>query len=71
MKFSHSQLWKKAQALGSAGNTSEAAKAYRAFLDVEPGEAEAWAEYAGKLVKLGQFEAAEKACQTSLHIAPN
>jgi len=71
MKFSHSQLWKKAQAYGSAGNAAAAAKAYRAFFDVDPGQAEAWAEYARILVKLGQFEAAEKACQTSLHINPD
>lgn len=71
MKFSHSQLWKKARAHGSAGNAVAAAQTYKAFLDLEPEQAEAWAEYAGELVTLGQFGTAERACQTSLRIDPD
>ncbi len=52
--------------MGLVGNAQEAAVAYRAFLEWEPKHADAWGDYAGQLLKLGQPERAQKACEAAL-----
>ena len=64
----HLKLLKRAQLLDLAGKATEASVAYRAFLDREPGHADAWGDYAGQLLKLGQSEEAQKACDAALAI---
>lgn len=71
MNPKHLKLLKKAQALDLGGKASEAALAYRAYLDREPKHADAWADYSGQLLKLDQPEKAEKACAAALAINPN
>ena len=68
MNPNHLKLLKKAQTLELAGKALEASMAYRAFLELEPKHADAWASYVGQLLKLGQTEEARKACDTALTI---
>ncbi|MBK8791647.1 MAG: tetratricopeptide repeat protein [Holophaga sp.] len=63
-------LLRKAQLLDLSGKALEASTAYRAFLDKEPRNASAWADYAGQLLKLGDLEGAQEACETALHLDP-
>lgn len=58
----------KAQHLARSGQTVKASVAYREFLSREPNHAGAWADYAGQLLNLGQFEEARKACAAALEI---
>jgi tetratricopeptide (TPR) repeat protein len=67
----HLKLLKQAQALDLAGKAMEASVAYRTFLDREPRHADAWADYAGQLLKLGQPGEAQKACDAALAIHPH
>jgi tetratricopeptide (TPR) repeat protein len=67
----HLKLLKQAQVLDLAGKAAEASVAYRAFLDWEPKYADAWADYAGQLLKLDQPEEAQKACDAALAINPH
>lgn len=71
MNPSHMKLLKKAQALDLSGKALEASVAYRAFLDREPKHTDAWADYAGQLLKLGNLEEAQRACETALEIDPH
>lgn len=71
MNSTHLKLLKKAQTLDLAGKTVEASAAYRAFLDREPRHANAWADYAGKLVQLDKLDEALKAVNTALQIEPH
>ena len=71
MNPNHQKLLKRAQVLELSGKTLEASVAYRAFLDREPKHADAWADYAGQLLKLGQPEEAQKACDAALVIDPH
>ena len=70
MNPDHLKLLKKAQTLELAGKALEASTAYRAFLDLEPTYTDAWAGYAGQLLKLGQIEEGQKACDAALTIDP-
>jgi tetratricopeptide (TPR) repeat protein len=71
MNPKHLILLQRAQALDRAGKSSEAAMAYRSFLEKEPDHPDAWADYAGKLLSLGQIDTAEQACTAALKVAPN
>jgi tetratricopeptide (TPR) repeat protein len=66
----HLKLLQKAQALNRSRKVPEASAAYREFLNREPKHAETWANYAMQLLKLDQFEEAQKACETALEINP-
>ncbi len=66
----HIEMLAKAQALDRAGRQEEARKAYRAFLEVEPGHAEGWADYGGLLLVMGRLDEAEKSCRTALGLDP-
>lgn len=70
MNPNHLKLLKQAKALGLAGKTAEASVAYRAFLNREPKHADAWAEYAGQLLTLGQLDEAQMACEAALAADP-
>lgn len=71
MHPNHWKLLKQAQALGSSGKPLEAAATYREFLHREPKHADAWADYAGQRLLLGDLEEAQKACDAALAIAPD
>ena len=66
VKPKHLKLLQQAQALDRAGKALEASVAYQAFLTKEPKHADAWADCAGQLLKLGKLEEAKKACETDL-----
>ncbi len=70
MNSNHLKLLKKAHTLEIVGKALEASMAYRAFLELEPNHADAWADYAGQVLKLGQAEEARKACDTALTLNP-
>ncbi len=70
MNPNHLQLLKEAQVLDLSGKALEASVAYQAFLDLEPGHADAWADCAGQLLRLGKVEEAKKACEAALAIDP-
>jgi tetratricopeptide (TPR) repeat protein len=67
----HLKILKKAQDLGQSGKSLESSVAYRAFLDREPGYADVWSDYAGKLLQLGNPVEAQKACTEALNIDPH
>jgi len=66
----HRKLLTKAQVLDRSGKHLEASVAYREFLKREPKHADAWADYAGQLLTLGQLDEAQKACSTALEQDP-
>ena len=66
----HMKLLKTAQALERAGNHSGAAEAYQRFLMQEPRHIDAWSDFAGQLLTLGQFKDAQTACETALALDP-
>jgi tetratricopeptide (TPR) repeat protein len=53
-----------------AGNYPAALMKYRLFLKYEPGDAQAWADYAGCLVAVGRFEDSLRAGGEALGLAP-
>ena len=63
-------LLQTAHRLDRAGQWEGAAKAYEGFLQLEPGDAGAWADYGGLLMVAGRSEAARQACHRSLRIDP-
>ena len=65
------KLLKRAQGLDLAGKAEEASVAYRTFLDQEPKNADAWADYAGQLIKLGRLDEARRASETALGLDPH
>ena len=71
VKPDHLMLLRRARDLELAGRAVEATVAYRKFLAREPGHADAWADQAGQLLKLGQLEEAQKACATALALKPD
>ncbi len=70
MKPHNMGVLKRAQTLDLAGKTSDAAVAYREFLEREPQEASVWADYAGQLLRLGHLQEAQQACDAALAIDP-
>ncbi len=70
MNPKHLKLLKKARALDLAGSAGKAAVAYNQFLQLVPGQADVWADYAGQLMGLGQLEEAQAACATALGLNP-
>ena len=70
MHPNHLKLLKKAQALERMGDHPGAVEGYRCFLEEEPRHADAWSDYAGQLLALGQFKEAQTACTTALAIDP-
>jgi tetratricopeptide (TPR) repeat protein len=53
-----------------AGNHSSALMNYRLFIERCPGDAQAWADYAGCLLAAGRLEDSLGACGAALEIAP-
>jgi tetratricopeptide (TPR) repeat protein len=53
-----------------AGNHPAALMKYRLYLKYEPGDAQAWADYAGCLLAAGRFEDSLRACGAALGIDP-
>ncbi len=70
MHPNHLKLLKKAQALERMGDHPGAAETYRTFLAQAPRHTDAWSDYAGQLLALGQFKEAQTACTTALAIDP-
>ncbi len=70
MHADHMKLLNWAQALDQAKDPPGAAEAYRAFLKLEPLRIDAWSDYVGQLMALGQFKEAQKACENVLTIDP-
>lgn len=63
-------LLQTAHRLDRAGQWEEAAKAYEGFLELQPGDAGAWADFGGLLMVAGRCEEARQACHRSLRIDP-
>ena len=70
MHPNHLYLLKKAQSLDRMGDHAGAAETYRSFLVQEPQHTDAWSDFAGQLLALGQFKEAQKACETALTADP-
>jgi tetratricopeptide (TPR) repeat protein len=60
-----------AHRLDRAGRFPEAAAAYLRFLQVQPGHADAWADYGGLLNLLERREEGRKACFRALRVDPS
>lgn len=65
-----SRQLEEARQLDAAGRCDEAVEAFRSFLSLDPGHAEAWADLAGLLLVLGRLDEAEDACGHALRIEP-
>ena len=63
-------LLREAHRLDQAGQWDEAAEAYRAFLDLQPGNAAVLADFAGLLWVSGKLEQAQELCYQALSIDP-
>ncbi len=70
MHPNHAKFLARAHALDRSGRGPEALAAYREYLTLEPGHAEAWADYAGQLLVLRQSKEAEAACGKALALDP-
>jgi Tfp pilus assembly protein PilF len=57
--------------LDQAGQWEEAARTYRAFLELQPEHAAAWGDYGGLLLAAGRLEQAQEACYQALCIDPS
>jgi hypothetical protein len=57
-----------ARNLDRSDQREQALKAYRRYLEVQPGDAGAWADYGGLLMVMDQLEDAQKACERALRI---
>jgi tetratricopeptide (TPR) repeat protein len=66
----HLKLLAKAHDLDRSGMGPEALVAYQEFLALDPHQAEAWADYAGRLLESLQPEEAQKACERALELDP-